>query len=307
MFANRRDSYRLWVRPLLFYAGAALLAFMVWVSRTHLYVLATSINMVWFAISLLLGLLMTTCYGWILGFLLRKHGAEIRSFDATLAYLESQPGKYLPGRIGSIAMQAFLIKSSNPLLITTLANVELLAICLLHMLIVGIVSLTFQSPWVILVVAIGLFLGIGLLQYDWLGWFAKLPLFRSFQMRHPQNDQVQASIRRNMSLQAVVILLAFGSTWLLIKASGIVPDADIVRVAGVLYLGWAVGTLALPVPAGLGVREAATLFVGSLFSISVTNEQLLALAVLSRAWQLCVDILCVLLAAFVRRMHDAHP
>jgi glycosyltransferase 2 family protein len=307
MFANQRGKYRLWVRPLLFYAGAVLLAFMVWVSRTQLYLLATTITIVWFAFSLLLGLFMTICYGWILGLLLRKHGAEIRSFEATLVYLESQPGKYLPGRIGSIAMQAFQIGSTNPLLIATLANIELLAICLLHMLILGIVSLTYQSPWVVLVVTIGLFLGLGLFQYDWLGWFAKLPPFRSFQRRHPQNDKVQASTARNMSLQAVAILLASGSTWLLIKASGIVPDADIFRVAGVLYLGWAVGTLALPVPAGLGVREAATLFVGSLFSISVANEQLLALAVLSRAWQLCVDILCIFLAASVRRIGDAHP
>lgn len=298
--AARNAGVRPWLRPLFYFAGLALLAWMAWISRAQLAELSARLEIAWFLASLPLGLLMTLCYGGLFGLILRKHGASIGVPDATLVFLESQPGKYVPGRIGSIAMQALLIQSRNPWMVTTLANIELLSICLLHMILIGAAALLYKSATAITLLCAGFAAGIALVRYHWLEWLVALLRPAADDVGGSHDALTAPPIAQNAAMQALALVFAAASTCVLLKSSGMVADADIATVAGVLYLGWAVGTLALPVPAGFGVREAATLLIGNFFAMPISSEQLVALALLSRAWQLCVDMACLLLAATMR-------
>ena len=60
----------------------------------------------------------------------------------------------------------------------------------------------------------------------------------------------------------------------------------------VAYQGfsWITGVLAFIVPAGVGVREAAFIWLGAEFSETVSTESLVAMAIVFRVWYLLQEI-----------------
>jgi hypothetical protein len=105
------------------------------------------------------------------------------------------------------------------------------------------------------------------------------------------------------TLQILVIyvvqaLLIGGAFYFLARALVPLPLNWMPFVVGVFALAWLIGYVSLFVPSGLGVREGVLAY---LLSPTVTEPVAVMIAVLSRAWVMAGELLCVALVKLAER------
>lgn len=285
--------------------GLGTIALLAWYWRDSIHETFSRVRPVWFALAFVAGLALSVLQGLLFGQLMRKNGGTSSSREMVAAFLVSQPGKYIPGKIWAPVFQHFSLGGTTSVAVTAAANIELAGIMLIQVTALGIACLQASRPWIaILVALLATVVAAGVLRWRLVpalaGRFPRLAVRLGIVETSGVPSQVRLS--RALVLAGAATCAALLASWLVLVAAGpIIAPSERMPALGTLFLGFASSVLVVPVPAGLGVREAATIGFGALLTPALSAGQLVSLAIFFRCWQLLVDVGCVALGWLVSR------
>ncbi len=283
--------------------GLSLLAWFTWKSHDELTRLLANCSLGWLAISIVLGAAFTGIHALLFASFVAKHGDQVGARALVSAYLFSQPGKYIPGKVWSLIVQSIILDHRSRISHIAIANVELAVVSTLQVLVLGMALLCLDSPMLATLV---LLIGLNLC-----GIVSVLPLAQWLLRLVPRLSAVvgldadpaetrRLSMGRSLGLNAASMTSNLVASWCVLLAVGIeIPDADLVPILACLYLSIAVSILAIPVPAGIGVREAATVAIASMIAPTLSTSTIISVALLFRGWQILTDVVCTFLGAII--------
>lgn len=289
---TRKERLRRIARAVLAIAGLAVIAWMAWANRQEL---ADAFRMMspWdFLVAVAAGLAFMACQGLLFALLAAKVGIDVGRREAITAYLITQPGKYLPGKVWIAVMQAMYVGSRRSLIRIAWANFELFLIACTQMVALGIACLFGSALAWALAIAAGL--AFSCLVTATNGHRVLAFLFRRLTIpavgepggRDARRPGTAANLITNLSLMGLNLLASL----LVIRAA--LPELGLgayLPIAAVFYLAFTASFLAFPVPAGIGVREAATVAIGATLLPEVPSSTLVVVALVARCWQLTLD------------------
>lgn len=201
-------------------------------------------------------------------------------------YFVGEIGKYLPGGVWPVLGRGELARSGGVPRSRAYASVGMsLAILYLTAMFVCTAFLPFAvagsgaSPWMLFLLALPV--GVILLHHDVLGWML---------------DRIAALTKREIDVEipqwrdSLSLIAHYVPSWLFIGtatyavARALTPDVSYPQLMFATVLSWTAGFLAVPVPAGAGIREAVLLASSGLEgSIAVTT------AIVARVLFIIVD------------------
>lgn len=293
------------IRFALLFIGLVLLVSFAWGSREELSRLVAHSDVRLVVISVVLGVIFTFIQSILFATLVRKYDAELSNFNLASAYLLSQPGKYIPGKVWSLAMQSLSIDRSVRVSNIAVANVELAAVSVAQMIVMGGALIFIGSPMVV-----SIFLIVGLIFCTVVTAF---PLAATLKLMAPKLSSViglmaplplvgRSVLLKMVGLNAASMVLNFAASISVLSSVGLSLDVlDFPRILSNIYLASAASVFIFPVPAGLGVREAFAVGLASIFSPALSAPLIVSITLLFRCWQIPVDVLCTLLGALLAR------
>ena len=263
----------------------------------------------WLAIAFALGCVSMAGIGLSWWRALHLVGVRSRPRDAIRWYFVGQLGKYLPGGVWPVIGRAELATQDGaprtrtyPAVLLSIGATYLAAMLTLSALLALAPGLLVGVPgalWLLILVPIGLALVHPSVVNSLVRWLGRVPGL-SLDLRVPTWS---ASIR--LVLYHVPSWLGIGvATWCIVQGLG--EEAAVSGIMAAAILAWVVGFLALPVPGGLGVREATFVLAAGSLSGGVAA----ATAILARAVFVLVDIIGAVVCAWAlpgRRRQPAGP
>lgn len=298
------------LRPILLLCGLLLLGWMFWHQRAAFSALLQSVRPGAFALAVGLGIGFTALQGMLLLPLFRKYGITTNAGLLLTAFLISQPGKYVPGKVWASVMQALVTGGLPGFAGIALANLELAVISMVQMTALGVACLLEESGAAALaVLTIGWLATTLMLRIPW-GAIASRQCPRAWsRLGLPEVPQgVAPGAGRAGALSAASLLGNLIVSWSVLHAAGeALPKEMQPELLACLYLGFAASIPVAIVPAGLGVREAGAVAAGKWLASAIPTGLLTSVTLLARAWQLLVDLACfavgVALLTRMRRLH----
>jgi hypothetical protein len=296
---NDKASYRIG----LFLCGALVMGWLAWIARDDLLTISRNVRPGYFLIAVLLGVVFTIFQGALFAQLMAKNGSNTNFRKLISAFLLSQPGKYIPGKVWPAMMQSLVLRDLSNFTGIAIANVELFAIAMIQMTALGLACLSLHSPFIMLT---ALFCGLAL--------STMIVLLPTAAILNRISARLAILLRINacgshyclgflwgtLLLCGIAIICNFAaSLWVLFAAGSSITPQQYGPILSSLYLAFATSLLVVPIPAGVGVREAATIGVGLLVAPEISSEVLISIALLTRCWQLLVDALCLGLGAMI--------
>lgn len=290
---------RAMVRSLLCVAGIGLMLGLAWYSRENLAKVVATMRPSVFLAAVLAGVGLALVQGVYFWRLMLKNGSASQAGEAIVAFLVSQPGKYLPGKVWSPLIQRASLGRGSSLLTIGVSNVELALSALAQMTSLGAACLAIHQPMLVfLCLLAGLLASTALLRFHILHWLAQvMPLVAArLGFITPATGAPQVGFIDALLYSAVIMASTLLASWLVLAAMGTgAPLSEQASILGTLFLGFSSSLLAFPVPAGVGVREAATAGIGLLTAPGIPEAQLITIALFARVWQLAVDLACLVL------------
>jgi glycosyltransferase 2 family protein len=281
------------VRSVLFVTGLGAILAMAWIVREELIALWSTLQIGFMALAIVAGVVFMATQGLLFRVLMAKHGAPATTSTIIAAFLVSQPGKYIPGKVWPVMMQTAALGRGHGLTRVALANLELIGISMLHMTGLGFACLWLNEPPLAgAAIAVVTFLG------------ASIIVSRSERIA----SHLPRRVRRLLGLEVITgtrlvyrlgraILLSGGlvginllaSLCVLLALGEFLPRELYAPVLAVLYLSFAASMLVVPMPAGIGVREGASVGLAMLLAPEVPAHIIVSVALLARSWQLLTD------------------
>jgi uncharacterized membrane protein YbhN (UPF0104 family) len=219
-------------------------------------------------------------------------------------YFVGEIGKYVPGGIWPVVGRAELARRGGHPRSGAYASVALSlgALYLSDMVLVALLlPLRFvddsSSLWVLLLLPVGL----ALLHHRPLTWMVELAekaMKRKLDVRIPPWSESLKLIACYLPAWALIGT----ATWCVARAFD--PNVSWLTIAPAAMLSWVVGFVLVPVPGGVGVREAA--FV-ALVGGAVPSGVRATVSVVARLVFMLVDALGAVIGGAVVRRHDAAP
>ncbi|MCU1455346.1 MAG: hypothetical protein JWN46_3492 [Acidimicrobiales bacterium] len=215
----------------------------------------------WLAFGFVLAAAAMASIGWGWQAVFRLLGVEVPAGRAIAWYFVGELGKYLPGGVWPVLGRGELARRGGVPRSRAYASVGLsLVVLYLAAAFVAAGLLPFAlsgggfSPWMLFLIALPA--GLVLLHHEVLGRLLGVA------RRITKRDLVLEVPSWRASVAVVVRyvpswLLVGGSTWAI--ARSLTPNVSVPRVMFAATLSWLAGFLAVPVPAGAGIREAVLL------------------------------------------------
>lgn len=287
-------THQRWRFALLALAGGVVLAWLAWHSRDDLLRVLSNVSPWWIAASIVGGVILNVIYGLLFDRILTKYSGHPHPMLHVAVYLMSQPGKYLPGKLWQAVMQSIALGGGHTGVASVgVANIELSLVAVLHATGLGLICLFAASPALaILVAAATIAAGWALVQFpSGRVLLALFPRLRGW-LKASADDTRAATNALALVLLTIGALTAnfAASWWLLVAAHTSLSSLQLAHLLASLWLGIAASLLALPIPAGLGIREAAVAGLGTVLAPDVPATMLISIALLARCWQLLVDV-----------------
>lgn len=257
-------------------------------------------------LAIAIGVIMNAQFGLIFAIIAKKYGIHEATRPLVCIYLASQPAKYIPGKIWPTVIQSVALGTRENLTRTAATNMELSIIATLHVFTLASACLIAQHSWIFAALA----LTVGALATTALSITPSDRLLRAFErkmkLKLPQQSPNLAGAKNFWQTSAMLNLSALvtnavGSWCVLVAIGDTIPEASRMPVLAALYLGFVTSLFALPVPAGVGVREAATVGIGLVLAPEISASSLIAVALLARFWQVLVDAISFIFALVMRR------
>lgn len=206
-------------------------------------------------------------------------------------FMASQGAKYVPGKVWGVVLQRYLIgENAGPWSEILRANV-------LMMVILSITQITSSAmAWLALSTGVGLAALLAVVAA--LGVWAGVELCGRILQRIERMGLFGRWLSRQAGMSGLGVLLGsvtISLAWWTLYAGALSqrPDESLALVAASSIS--VVAGFASVLPGGLGVREAVFMWLADI-QMTVPPGKLAALAVLSRAWLLIVDVVAVLVA-----------
>lgn len=296
---------RAWSRTALALVGAGVLCWLGWHSRSDLSQVFASTSPVGIAVATMGGVALNVVFGLQLDELLTKQGGTHARQRRIAAYLLSQPGKYVPGKIWSAVMQSFALRRESGITTITLANLELAVIAVIQSTGLGAACLLRQQPaWAIaaLIAAMMATMLVARLPSGRIIVKISSRMQRWLRLAALQSRPEPGTYRTQLQLALAALACSFLASWCLVDAAQpmIAPD-QILPLLACLYLGFAASVLVVVIPAGIGVREAAVVGLGRMIAPEIEPTLIISVALLIRCWQLLVDVVSLCLGTFLLR------
>lgn len=291
------------LRITLLAAGLGVVLWLAWTARTDVVRLVTTIKPGWSVAAVLLGVALNVLQGIVFSILLRKHGTSGTAIVHVETYLFSLVGKYLPGGIWAAVSQATAISGRGSLRAVLLVNLELAAINMLLLAGIGVACIP-SLPLIgsgLVICATCVLLAIALRQQTMaivLNMFAQR--FPRMRISIPEESTTPPTWPSAFVFAFAMLTLCAATSSAVILASGQASLNALPAMLALLCLGWTAGLIAIPVPAGIGVREASTLALWTVLPNSLARGAVIAVMLLVRVWQLVVDLLSFGLALVIR-------
>lgn len=191
----------------------------------------------------------------------RALGGSLGVARALRSYFVGQLGKYVPGGIWAILGRAEWARGDGVSAGVSYASVllstgsALLAAVMMAVMVLplsGFMATEGNRPYLLVVVLLPI--GFGLLHPRVMG-----AVLATFERRANVDFRIQVPPWRTSALlvagQLPIWLSAGTASWVIAAAFG--SDGDLANIIVAVAISWAIGFLALPVPSGIGVREAA--------------------------------------------------
>lgn len=296
---NDKTSYRIG----LFLCGALVIGWLAWIARDDLIKISMNVRPGYFLIAVLLGVVFTIVQGALFAQLMAKNGSNSSLRELISAFLLSQPGKYIPGKVWPAMMQSLALRDISNFTGIAIANVELFVIAMIQMTALGLACLTPHSPIIMLT---ALFCGLALSTMIVLLPTAAIlnrisaRLASLLRIIPSESHYCFNFIGGALLLCGIAIIFNLAaSLGVLFAAGSSITYQQYRPILSSLYLAFAASLLIVPIPAGVGVREAATIGIGLLVAPEISSAVLTSIALLTRCWQLLVDALCLGLGAMI--------
>jgi uncharacterized membrane protein YbhN (UPF0104 family) len=274
-------------------AGCAVLAWLTWHSRDDLLHVLGSVSPWWIAASVVAGVALNVIYGLLFDRILAKYSGHSHPVLHVAVFLMSQPGKYLPGKLWQAVMQSIALGGGHLGVASVgVANIELSLAAVLHATGLGLACLFAASPALaILVTTATVTAGWALVQFPSGHMLSALfPRLRGWLKTTVEDTRTPSSSLAKLMLTAGALVANFAASWWLLAAAHTsLSSLQLAHLLASLWLGIAASLLALPIPAGLGIREAAVAGFGTVLAPDVPTTMLISIALLARCWQLLVD------------------
>jgi hypothetical protein len=221
-----------------------------------------------------------------------------------------QVTKYVPGKLWPILYQASVVGGSTGSAIkgTVAANLDMMLIAFFSSATLGAALLVAsESPVLSLLVIVA---GYWLAMLSITGCFVSDAIRMIITTTGLRWDRLTTTCSRAeadfslMASCAAWFLVPIAAYFLMLTAVFHLSSSEMMVVTAHLLLAWIVGTLTVVVPAGLGVREMIFVGLGTIWSDGLPEEKLMAIAVISRLWQVLQDVsggTLLFLFAFARR------
>ena len=287
-----------WRFTLLALAGGAVLAWLAWHSRTDLLHVLHGVSPSWMALSVTAGVALNVIYGLLFDRILSKYSGHQHPTLLVAVYLMSQPGKYLPGKVWQAVMQTMALGRHSNATSVGMANVELSLAAVLSATGLGLACLFVgNATLAAITIAATLAAGWALVSFpSGHALLSMLPRLRTW-LRSGADGELprESGVVFLLVLTTAALALNFAASWwLLVSANTSLSSLQRAHVLASLWLGIAASLLALPIPAGLGIREAAVAGLGTLLVPEIPAGMLISIALLARCWQLLVDVTSLL-------------
>jgi glycosyltransferase 2 family protein len=301
---RRGGGGRAWARRVAF---VALVGFAVWVLVANRAGIASALRELdagAFAAALFVGFLTSGAALLVWRALLADFGHRLRVPDAARIFFVSQLGKYVPGSVWSILTQIELSRDHRiPKRTSVAVGVTVIAVSVTTGLSVGAVLLPFGAAetarrfwWILLVIP----LLVAVLHPRVLGPILNGVLRLARREPLPRTP-TGPGLARVVGLQLVVWTLFGLQAWLLLVGLGVPAGPALPVAIGGYALAYALGQMAVGLPAGAGVRDTALALA---LSTLVPAATALLVALLARVIATVVDL--ALAGAFaVRRRGPA--
>lgn len=310
----RLSAPRVLIRTALFLSGAVLLAWMGWSARDEFIAVVRGASAPYLLAAVGLGVFYTMAQGRLLAYLFAKHGTPEPAGMVVAAFLVSQPGKYVPGKVWAAVMQSLVLGTSPSPGAIAISNVELALIGVLHMAALGLMCLWLSYPIVAATTVLaGILVATLLIMLPPAAYGLILPTALKRWLRLNVTEGVALPMRAASAIVVSAMLMVLNllaSYCVLLAVGDAIPQTQHWAVLAVFYLGFAASVLALPVPAGIGLREAAIVGLGLVLAPQVDGALLVSIALLSRCWQLGIDAACLVAGGVyltvVRRAQNSH-
>lgn len=290
---NRKVSYRI----ALLLCGVVVISWLAWGASDDLAVVLKNVRLGYLLGAILIGIFFTFSYGVLFSQLMKKNGSKADTRDLVAAFFLSQPGKYIPGKIWPAIMQSLALKSPNSFAGIAIANVELVAIAITQMTTLGITCLWLHHPLfslISLVFGLTLSAAIILLPTTILLHRISSRLTTLLRVCPPEKCNQHSPFWSAFLLSGAAIGFNLtASLWVLFAAGPSINQEAYAPILAALYLAFAASLLVVPIPAGVGVREAATVGVGFMVAPEIPSAMFISIALLTRCWQLLVDAACL--------------
>jgi uncharacterized membrane protein YbhN (UPF0104 family) len=215
----------------------------------------------WLVLAVVLAAAGMASIGLVWGRVLERFGVSVGVVRVLAWYFVGELGKYLPGGVWPVLGRGELARRGGVPRTRAYASVAMsLGMLYLAAMFVATAFMPFAlsgggfSPWMLCLLALPV--GVVALHHSVIEWFVGAIgriTKRSLSIEVPR-------WKDSLSLVALYVptwLFIGGATWAVARA--ITPDASAPRVMFAAVLSWVVGFLAVPVPAGAGVREAVLL------------------------------------------------
>ena len=232
----------------------------------------------WLAGALLLAAAGMASIGLAWRHVLRTLGVQAPRGRVVAWYFVGEIGKYLPGGVWPVLGRGELARAGGVPRSRAYASVGMsLAVLYLTALFVSTAFLPFAlagkgaSPWMLFLLALPV--GIVVLHHDVLGWIV---------------DRISKVTKREIDVEiphwkdSLSLVAQYVPTWIFIGtatyavARALTPDVSFPQLMFATVLSWTAGFLAVPVPAGAGIREAVLLASSGLDGSSAVTTALVA-------------------------------
>jgi len=286
------------IRRALFTVGFVFLFLLLWHSADQLQKLLQHLHWGYFALSVLMGILVNFVASLLFKQLLSKYTIHVSQFMICKLFFFGQITKYIPGKVWALWYQSTLLQTLGSTSALIFANFDLMGILLINVsaITLSLLLLKYSVSLAILVFIAGLAASWIVAAYCPVFIVIKKIISYFKKMQHKVCDCHPKLAFGNVAL--FYVLLAAGNfiaQLLMLYAVFNFSTEEATQYIIYLGLGWIVGVLAIVAPGGIGIKEFFFVFFAHLFNQAISLEVLTSIAVVSRFWQILQELLGVLL------------
>ena len=283
------------IRPFLFLVGLGFFLVMAYRSWNEILSVLLTLDTTLFSFSILLGIVYNVLFSLLFHILLKKYGINISYSKAGHMFFYGQIAKYIPGRFWSIFYHSSFLKRRGTTSAMLFTNLDLTAISILQSVVVALcLIMFFKSVWLAsLAFAFGITVFWFLNKFCLISRLVKPVLGR---LKVPPESIVTCApcpkSRQVLIIGVFAWVTYLASGFLLLESAFDLPIEQTAIYIAYSAIAWALGVISFVVPAGIGIREAAFVFLAqhSAPGAAVQMNTLISIAVVYRLWHILLEI-----------------